>query len=279
MDNNSNTLVQDSGAPGLRFFDTHAHLNDEQLIHQLDQLLAQADEAHVDQIVAIGTDMESSRQCLDIANATEGVFSSVGIHPNGCHRFGSRQWSEVIDLTIRDNVVALGETGLDCYWDDTPLEVQRDWFRKHIELSHETGLPLVVHQRESETPILEMLDMFHHNGKVNGIMHSFTGSLKTAEKCLDYGMYISFAGMVTFKNAQAIREVAKCIPQDRILIETDSPYLTPHPHRGKRPNHPAMVVHTAACLAETRGEALAAFAKMTTNNAKRVFKLNQIPAT
>lgn len=258
----------------MQYFDTHAHLNDPSLKANLGEFLDDAREAGVNDMVAIGIDLKSSYQCLEIAKLHQGVFASVGIHPNSCHTANDFHWSEIRQLVEAGNkVVALGETGLDCYWDDCPLETQKDWFARHIKLSHETGLPLVVHLRESENEILESFERENCSGSINGIMHSFTGSLETAERCLDYGMYISFAGMVTFKNAQTIRDVAKQIPDDRILIETDSPYLTPHPHRGHRPNHPAMVVHTAECLAQLRGMEIEAFADLTTSNAKRVFQI------
>ena len=253
----------------MKFFDTHAHLNDDSFSNH--PVFENAASVGVDQMVAIGIDLKSSYQCLKIADENQGVFASVGIHPNGCHRSNELHWKEIEQLLTNPNVVALGETGLDCHWDDTPMETQKHWFAKHIRLSHETGYPIVVHLRESESQILDSFRELNDDGKIHGIMHSFTGSFETAKECLDYGMYISFAGMVTFKNAQSIRDVAKEIPDDRILIETDSPYLTPHPHRGQRPNEPSMVVHTAQCLAEIRGTDLATVAKLTTENAERVF--------
>ena len=258
----------------MHYFDTHAHLNDPSLKSNLAQYLAEAQDVGVINAMAIGIDLKSSYECLEIANQYPGIYASVGIHPNSCNRANDFHWSEICKLISNEKVVAIGETGLDCYWDDCRLEIQKDWFDRHIELSHETGLPIVVHLRDSENEILDSLKSKNCSGSVNGIMHSFTGSLETAERCLEYGMYISFAGMVTFKNAQAIRDVAKRIPDDRILIETDSPYLTPDPHRGKRPNHPAMVVHTAECLAKLRGVTVEAFAELTKSNAERVFALN-----
>ena len=263
----------------MHFFDTHAHLNDPALIDRIGEVLADARNAGVSKIVAIGIDLRSSYQCIELAKSDDGIFASVGVHPNSCHNSNDAQWKEIIQLAKDPNVVALGETGLDCYWDDCPLATQQPWFARHIQLSHETGLPIVVHLRDSEQQILESFEKENLDGSINGIMHSFTGTWETAKRCLDYGMYISFAGMVTFKNAQAIREVAKNVPNDRILIETDSPYLTPHPHRGKKPNHPAMVIHTAECLAQVRGTNLETIAELTTANASRVFQIkNQASA-
>ncbi len=188
--------------------------------------------------------------------------------------FKESDWQEILELSSQSEVVAIGETGLDRYWDYCPIEEQRYWFAKHIELSFETKKPLVIHMRECETDILEMLNEHQQDGRVIGIMHSFAGSWETAKHCLDLGMYISFAGMVTFKNSNELRGVAARIPDDRILVETDAPYLTPHPHRSKRPNQPAMVSHTATCLADVRGVDLELFSEITTANARRVFNLH-----
>ena len=257
----------------MKLFDTHAHLSYPPLIDEAQQIVNSAIQAGVTRMTAIGTDLKSSLSCVKLAEQFDGVFASVGIHPTGAHQATTGQWNEIVDLLDNPNVVALGETGLDCYWDDCPLEIQQPWFATHIRKSHECGKPLVVHQRESEAEILQSFEQNHDSGQINGIMHSFTGTLETAQRCLDYGMYISFAGMVTFKNAQSIRDVATQVPLDRILVETDSPYLTPHPHRGKKPNKPEMVVHTAQCLAELLGIPIEEFASTTTQNANRVFKL------
>lgn len=257
----------------LRLFDTHAHLNDPTLEAMGDQLYRQMADNGVHFATAIGIDLHSSLQCLEIAESNNAVFAAVGVHPCSAHQANDFHWQEILELYDRPKVVAVGETGLDCYWDDCPLDIQKEWFGKQIKTSHETGKPLVVHMRESEQEVLEQFKATNDGGRINGIMHSFTGSWEAAETCLDYGMYISFAGMVTFKNAQAIRDVAVQVPNDRILIETDSPYLTPHPHRGKRPNHPALVRHVAECLAELKGMSLEEFGLLTTNNAKRVFQI------
>lgn len=262
----------------LCLFDTHAHLNDPQLEQMGDGLFRMMAQNGVGFATAVGIDLRSSLQCLEIAESNDSIFAAVGVHPNSAHLANDFHWEEILELYDRPKVVAVGETGLDCHWDDCPLDIQREWFARQIKTSHETGKPLVVHMRESEQEILQQFETLHDGGRLNGIMHSFAGSWEAAEVCLDYGMYISFAGMATFKNAQSIRDVAKQVPDDRILIETDSPYLTPHPHRGKRPNHPGMVRHTAECLAELRGVSLEQFAALTTDNAKRVFKIENLDA-
>ena len=258
----------------MNLFDTHAHLNDEQLAGRETEVIETALAVGVSSITAIGTDLLSSGQCVEIARRQTAVHASAGIHPNSCHLASDSDWEGIQELAADPLVVAIGETGLDCYWDDCPLTTQREWFVRHIELSFQTGKPLVVHLRDSEQEILNVFEEQQRHGSIHGIMHSFTGSWESAKCCLDYGMYISFAGMVTFKNAGNLREIAKKIPSDRILIETDSPYLTPHPHRGVRPNEPKMVIHTAQCLAAVRGVSVTEFAAMTMQYGKQVFGVN-----
>ena len=259
----------------MKLFDTHAHLSYPQLAKIQETVLENARSNGLVGICAIATDLQSSYACASLAELHDGVYASVGIHPNDAHNANLDHWKEIQQLSKKENVVALGETGLDRYWDDCPFEIQQEWFAKHIQFSHESGLPLVVHMRECEQDILESFRVHQNNGRINGIMHSFTGSLETAEQCLELGMYISFAGMVTYKNAADLREVARQIPLDRILVETDSPFLTPHPHRGKRPNQPHMVQHTAACLADLHSLTLEAFSERTTENAQSVFGLSE----
>jgi len=255
-------------------FDTHAHLEDEQLFPMLGRVLENASSAGLVGITTIGTTAATSRKCAQLAREYPQIHSAVGIHPNHCQDATELDWQEILNLSKQSEVVAIGETGLDRYWDYCSIEQQRIWFAKHIELSFETEKPLVIHMRECESDILAMLKEHQRNGKVIGIMHSFAGSWETARQCLDLGMYISFAGMLTFKKSNELRELATRIPEDRILVETDSPYLTPHPHRSQRPNQPAMVCHTASCLADVRGVDLELISAITTANAKRVFNLN-----
>lgn len=256
-------------------FDTHAHLEDQQLLPILEQVLDSASEAGLVGITAIGTTLETSQACVQLAQQHPMVYAAAGIHPNECQNATEDQWSEIVELARQQKVVGIGETGLDRYWDYCPIERQREWFSKHIELSFELEKPLVIHMRDCESDVLELLDSHQRDGKIIGIMHSFCGTLDAARQCLDWGMYISFAGMVTFKKSDELREIAKQIPLDRILVETDAPYLSPHPHRGVRPNQPAMVQHTATCLAEQFGMTVEAFGRQTTENALRVFGLSE----
>ncbi len=251
--------------------DTHAHLSDESLRENLDHWLSEAAAADVRAILAVGTQVESSRACIQLAERFDSIRASVGIHPNYCSQASEADWQSIVELCRHARVAALGETGLDRYWDDSPWEVQVDFFRRHIALSRTVHLPVVIHTRECAEETAELLRLEAQQGPLLGVMHSFTGPQAVADQCLELGLYISFAGMVTYKNAEDIRQIAKTIPEDRILVETDCPYLTPHPFRGKRPNHPALVAHTLACLAEVRGESIERLAELTTANAQRLF--------
>jgi TatD DNase family protein len=252
-------------------FDTHAHLDDDQLAADVAGVVVRAAEAGVTRILAVGTTAESSRNCLTHANTFPGVWSSAGIHPNHAAEAQSGAWDEIVRLASQPRVVALGETGLDLYWKDTPLSLQQDYFDRHIRLSQSTGLPLVIHLRETAAEILAMLREARKHGELRGIMHSFTGTAAQAGEFLDLGLYISFAGMLTFKKSDDLRVTAATIPADRLLVETDSPYLSPEPFRGKRPNEPARVLHTAECLAHLRGISLNDLAQQTTANALALF--------
>jgi TatD DNase family protein len=256
----------------MTLIDTHAHLDQEEFDADRAAMIERAHAAGVESIIAIGVRADSSAAVASLAAQEPGVFAAVGIHPNYCAAAAPGDWDRVIELAAAPRVVALGETGLDLYRDDSPLSLQQDYFDRHLRLSQQTGLPFVVHTRQSQAEVLAMLHHARRRGPLAGVMHSFTGDAQAAAECAALGLYISFAGMATFKKSQALREVAATIPADRILVETDSPYLSPHPLRGKR-NEPANVVHTAICLAAARGESFEGFAAQTTTNARRLFRL------
>ncbi len=255
-------------------FDTHAHLDNHQLSDDAPAVVKRAHDAGVQSMTAIGTDLATSLKCVALANQFDSVYAAVGVHPTVCHTDEVADcWNEIVSMANQPAVVAIGETGLDLHWNKTTLDIQQKWFQQHIDLSFETGKPLVIHMRDCEQEIVSMLESSAINGSINGIMHSFTGSIESAKRCLELGMYISFAGMVTFKKSDELRAVAAQIPADRILIETDAPYLSPHPLRSKRPNEPAYIVHTAACLADVRDISPEELGQITTENAKRVFRI------
>ncbi len=252
--------------------DTHAHLDQKEFAADRDGVLARARAAGVEQIVAIGVTAATSEAVAALAACTEGVFAAVGIQPNYTAEVQAGDWQRVLDLVGRPKVVALGETGLDRYWKDAPFDVQQDYFDRHLRLSQQVDLPFVVHLRECEADVLVMLREARRRGPLRGVMHSYTGTAEGAAECVAMGLHISFAGMVTYKKSDALRAVAATVPADRILVETDSPYLSPEPLRGKR-NEPANVVHTAARLAEVRGVSFADFCAQTTANARSLFRL------
>jgi TatD DNase family protein len=255
----------------MTLIDTHAHLDQEEFDVDRAAMIGRAHAAGVSTIIAIGVTADSSEAVAKLATQESGVYAAVGIHPNYCAAATPGDWDRVVRLASEPRVVALGETGLDLYRDEAPLSLQQEYFDRHLRLSQQTGLPFVVHTRQSQAEALAMLRAARQRGQLAGVMHSFTGNADTAAECLALGLYISFAGMVTFKNSQALRDVAVTIPAERILVETDSPYLSPQPLRGKR-NEPANVVHTAACLAAARGQSVEEFAAQTTANARRLFQ-------
>jgi TatD DNase family protein len=252
--------------------DTHSHLDQEDFDVDRDDVIARANGEGVGTILAVGCTADSSRKCVELAATYDCVFAAVGIQPNYVAEARGDDWDDIRRLAREPKVVAIGETGLDRHWDFSPIELQRDYFDRHLRLSQEADLPFIVHTRETDQDNLEMLTAAAGHGPLRGVMHSFCSDADDAQRFLDLGLYISFAGMVTFKKADELRSVAARIPADRILVETDSPYLSPHPLRGKR-NEPARVALTAACVAEARGQTLEAFAALTTENARRLFRL------
>jgi TatD DNase family protein len=256
----------------IQLIDTHAHLDHDPFDADRAEMLQRARDAGLSHVVVVGTTLAGSRGALELAHDHDFLFATVGIHPNHAAEAEPDDWMQVMELAKDPRCVGLGETGLDKYWDDTPFPMQQDFFSRHIELSQRTKLPLVIHTRECMDDAIAMLQDARSKGELYGVMHSFTGTESQAVECLDLGLYISFAGMVTFKKSDDLRAVAKTIPNERLLIETDAPYLAPQPVRGKR-NEPAFVVHTAECLAQVRGVTIVELATITTENAKKLFRL------
>lgn len=260
----------------MAYIDTHCHLDQEEFDADRREVVARARAAGVEAIISIGVTAASSESTWALAQEHEGVFASVGIHPNYCAAAEPGDWGRIEELAGGPKVVALGETGLDFYRDYAPAALQEDYFDRHLRLSQRTGLPFVVHTRASEDHVVAMLREAARRGPLRGVMHSFTGTADMAAECVALGLFVSFAGMLTFKKSEALRDVARSIPADRLLVETDSPYLSPDPLRGKR-NEPGHVVHTAACLAAVRGMPTEELAALTTANARRLFGLNAGP--
>ena len=252
--------------------DTHAHLATSQYNEDLDDVLSRARVAGVVQIVAIGTTEADSREVVGLTRQCEAVFAAVGIHPNEAIDAGPGDWASIEVLARERSVVALGETGLDRYWDRTPFPLQQEYFDRHLDLAKRLEKAVVIHSRDCMDEVIAQVARSFQ--MVRGVLHSFSGTWREAEACMELGLYLSFAGTVTFRNKSLdpLREVASRMSLDRLLIETDSPYLSPHPDRGKR-NEPSRIVSTARMLAELQGISFEEFADATSANARHLFGL------
>ncbi|QGJ70548.1 D-aminoacyl-tRNA deacylase [Planctomycetales bacterium 10988] len=253
--------------------DTHTHLNSKEFNESVAEVVGRAVAEGVRQMLVVGIDRASSERAVEIASQYAEVFAVVGIQPNSAHQATEADWKTILEMAAHPKSVALGETGLDRYWDHCPFDVQQRWFQLHLEQAAKSEMPFVVHCREAEADVLAMLKEAGKSQQLRGIMHSYAGDMETALVCVELGMHVSFAGMVTFKKSDALREVAAAIPADRLLIETDCPYLSPEPKRGKFPNEPARVRHTLDCLAVVRGVSSEELAQQTTQNARRLLGL------
>jgi len=257
-----------------KLIDTHAHLDDNRFANDLDDVLKRASEIGLEYIFTIGIDLTTSRNAVELAKRyPQQVRAVVGIQPNHVSEAGENDWEIVKQLASEPGVVGIGETGLDRYWDRAPFDMQEDYFRRHLEFCRSRQLPVIIHCREAEADVVRMLrEQFDQHGPIAGLMHSFAGDAPTATSCLEMGLHISFSGMITFPKSDALREAAQVVPMDRLLVETDAPYLAPQAVRGKR-NEPGYVLHTATKLAEVKGVTVDEIAEQTTRNARTLFGL------
>ena len=251
-------------------YDTHAHLDDQNLYPEVEEVLARAREAGVTRINTVGCDWKSSLMSVRIAEKyPQQVWAVVGVHPHEIEPMDGAYLERLFELSQAEKVVAWGEIGLDYYRDSTPREAQKKWFREQIEAAKSAGLPIVIHDRDAHQDCVDILKEMH--GGVNGgVFHCFSGGWEMAKECMKMGFRISFAGPLTYKNAKTPVSVAEKVPLDYLLVETDSPYLTPEPYRGKR-NESARVVYTLARLAEIRHIDYDLMAEQTTQNALALF--------
>ena len=257
-------------------FDTHAHLDQEEFDADRAVVVDRAVAAGVEFILCVGVDADSSAAAVRLAGEYPQVYAGVGIHPNSTAAAASGDWDRILGLLDHPKVVALGETGLDRYWDAAPLDLQREFFERHLSLSRVRGLPVVIHCRNAWDDLLPMLRAASAGKPLLGVMHAMSGDAALAAECLALGLHIGFAGNVTYKNKkfEPLRAAAAAVPWDRLLVETDSPYLAPEPLRGKQKrNEPANVLHTATFLARLRGIPREEFDYRTMENARRLFKL------
>lgn len=254
----------------MRLVDSHCHLNYEGLAERQDEVLANARERGVTGFLNISTRQREWNDVISVAERNADVWATVGVHPHEADAHPDLGSAALLQASSHPRVIAIGECGLDYYYDKSDRTAQRERFQAHIDAAREADLPLVVHTREAEADTAAMLERAVKEGGITGVLHCFTGSADLARKGLDLGFYISLSGIVTFKNAQDLQETAKWLPSDQMLVETDSPFLAPVPHRGK-PCEPAFVADTAAFVAELRGEEAEALADATTANFYQLF--------
>lgn len=252
-------------------FDTHTHLNAYQFADDLPEVIDRALKEGVSRMVVVGFDRPTIEIAMDLIKKYDFLYASIGWHPVDAIDMKDEDLDWIEELAKHPKVVAIGETGLDYHWDKSPKDIQKEVFRKQIRLAKKLQLPLVIHNREATADVVEILKE-ENAAEVGGIMHCFSGSPETALECVKMNFYISLGGPVTFKNAKKPKEVAKAVPLDRLLIETDCPYLAPHPYRGKR-NEPAYVKLVAEEIAALKGLSFEEVAKATTENAERLFGL------
>ena len=251
--------------------DSHCHLDFPDFRDELEDVVARAKAASVARAVTISTRVRRQGDLLAIAERFDDVFCSVGTHPHYPHEERDIGMAGLIERTRHPKVVAIGEAGLDYHYDNSPRDAQEQGFRAHIAAARQTGLPLVIHSRDTDHDMARILRQETGKGAFPAVLHCFTGVRALAEAGIELGLYVSFTGILTFKKSGELRAIAAALPADRILVETDSPYLAPGKYRGKR-CEPAYVVETAKVLAETRGVAFEAIARQTTDNFHRLFR-------
>ena len=252
--------------------DTHCHLTSDVLYRDLADVVRRARGANVTRMVTVATDATDSRRTVAVADHYQGVYATVGVHPHEASKVGLDDWRLLLELRHNPNVVAWGEIGLDYHYDFADRKVQRDVFAKQLAHAGRGDLPVVIHCREAVADVVTMLnDHGFRDRKV--VFHCFSGTKAEADAIVDYGWWLSFTGMVTFRNSKALQEVARRYPLERLMLETDAPYLSPEPHRKVKPNEPHLMVHTAAFLADLRGVPLEELERTTTASAERFLNL------
>ncbi|OGW26160.1 MAG: radical SAM protein [Nitrospirae bacterium GWC2_42_7] len=274
--------------------DTHCHLDMKEFDSDRDEVIRRSKDSGIETMITVSSDPESISKCIELSEKYDFIYASVGVHPHDAIKFNEKIYGQLRELAFSgqvlglnaqetsslltphsslNKVVAIGETGLDYHYDHSPRKIQQEVFIRHLHLAKESGLPAIIHSRESATDTLRIL---RESGINKGVMHCFSGDLSMAEEVMSMGLYISIAGPVTFKKSLKLKEVAASIPDDYLLIETDAPYLSPEPYRGKR-NEPSFIQSTAKHIAELRGVNFEDIARITTLNAKRLFSIGVIP--
>lgn len=252
-------------------FDTHAHFNDTQFNEDRDEAIERAKQNGIGYILTVSSNIASSVENVSLSQNYDIFFAAVGVHPHEVINLNNSTVSVLTDFASYPKVVAIGEIGLDYFYDNSPREAQKIWFSKQISLAHNVNLPIIVHDRDAHEDTLNILKS-EKASDIGGVLHCYSGSVEMARELLDMGFMISLAGPITFKNANRLLEVAKYVPDDMLLVETDSPYLAPEPYRGKR-NESANVKLIAEKIAKIRGKSFDYIAEKTTSNAKRLFRI------
>ena len=253
------------------YIDTHVHLNADQYEEDLQEVIERARAANLEKMIVIGFDRKTIERAMQLVEQYEFIYAVIGWHPVDAIDCTEDDLLWIEELAKHPKVVGIGETGLDYYWDKSPKDVQQYWFRKQIHLAQKLNLPIIIHNRDATADVVRILKE-ENAASVGGIMHCFGGSVETAQECIKMNFMISLGGPVTFKNARQPKEVATAIPLEHLLIETDAPYLAPHPYRGKR-NEPAYVTLVAEEIARLKEISVDEVAQKTTENAKRFFKI------
>jgi TatD DNase family protein len=257
--------------------DTHCHLDFPDFAAERDAVVERARAAGLERLITISTRTTSFGSIAEIAESYEDVFCTVGTHPHNAHEEAEVSAEQLAELARHPKCVGIGEAGLDYHYDSAPRDVAKKVFKAHIAAARQTGLPVVIHTRDADADVETILREEMAKGAFRGLLHCFTGSLELAEAALSLGLYISFSGVLTFKKSQPLREIARLVPMDRVLVETDAPFLAPVPYRGKR-NEPAFIVATAQMLAEVKGVSWQAICAETSANALRLFSKMPAPA-
>ena len=258
----------------MKLIDSHCHLNYDGLVERQQEVLESARDRGVAGFLNISTRQREWREIIALAEQEPDVWASVGVHPHEADAHPDLGAAALVEASSHQRVIAIGECGLDYYYDKSDRDAQRERFQAHIDAARETGLPLVIHTRDAEDDTAEILSAAVREGGVTGVLHCFTGSAELARKGLDLGFYVSLSGIVTFKNAQDLQDTAKWLPADQMLVETESPFLAPVPHRGQK-CEPAFVADTAAFVASLRGEDPERLADMSTANFFKLFSKAQ----
>lgn len=255
------------------FIDSHAHLDDRRFNGDRELVIEKLKENGLELVINIGADLETSIASVDLAKKYDNIYATVGVHPHSASELNKENLQKIKELSKNNKVVAIGEIGLDFYYDNSPRDVQRKWFKEQLKLAKELNLPVVIHSRDACQETFDTIKE-SQDGTLRGVLHCFSGSAEMAQEYVKLGFYISIGGPVTFKNARVVREVAEVVPLDKLLIETDCPYLTPEPFRGKR-NEPSYVKYVAQKIAEVRGITVEEVAKATSRNTKELFSISE----